>query len=181
MNDQTGTNGHKALRMTIESGFDSDPLRKPSYHVAVEMPDGSFQNISKIPVQEPIEMLRLDVEKNQLVGFKDRDTIILDAHTGEIVERFNSYRPEPQSPNEPITPHNEAIRDRWIGRMFAWLLPKELLEAEDNPENQAKIKACLDEQGISMSVSPGGTQVIFFRKDPGTQMDGVLTAWQAFT
>jgi len=175
-----GTNGKNALSLSIGDAFDRDPLRKQTFHIAVEMPDGSMQIISTRPEEGPIELLRLEVSKNQVVGFKDCQTVILDAVTGVVVEKFDSYKPEPQSPDEPITPHNAEIRDRWISKMFLWLLPPELLESEDTPENQAKIKSCLDEQGVSMAVSPGQTQVIFFRRDPETMLDSELASWAAF-
>jgi hypothetical protein len=171
MNENSPINGG---RLAIQHQFNPDPLRKQTFHVAVAMDDGSLQIISTKPVEEPIEMLRLDVSKNQVVGFKDRDTVILDAVTGVVVEKFDSYKPEPQSPDEPITPHNAEIRDRWIGRMFQWLLPPELLEADDTPENQAKIKAHLDSLHVEMAISPGGTQVVFFRGGAS------LAEWCAF-
>lgn len=180
MNEPNGSDGHNALRMAITPEFDRDPLRKPTYHIAVQLPTGEFQILSKKPVEEPIELLRMDVEKNQVVGFKDCETVILDAVTGVVVEKFESYKPEPQGADEPITPHNAEIRDRWIAKMFNWLLPKELLELEDSPENQAKIQAFLSEQGVSMAISPGGTNCIFFRQNPDTHLDEELSSWCAF-
>lgn len=174
MNEPNGSNGHNALRMAITPEFDRDPLRPKRYHVIVQLADGSFQNLSKTPVQEPIELLRLDVNKNHVVGIQDRDMLITDADTGEIVEKFEGYMPEPQDASEPITPHNAEVRDRWISKMFLWLLPPELLEVDDTTENQEKIREHLTSMGVEMSISPGGTQVVFLRDG------GVLAIWKAF-
>lgn len=172
MNDQTGTNGHSSLRLSIQPET-PEFLKKKRYHVVVQTSSG-FQNLTQTPVEDPIELLRMEVNKNHVVGFSDVEALIVDAETAEVIEKFESYAPEPQGADEPITPHNAEIRDRWIGNMFKWLLPSELLALDDTPESQAKVLEFLTSIGVTFSQSPGGTQVVFMRD--GT----VLAGWRAW-
>lgn len=172
MNDAPGTNGHP-LRLSIKPET-PEFLKKKRYHVVVEVEGGGFQNLSKMSLDEPLELLKMEVHQNHTVGIHDKEMAIVDAETGEVVARYESYRPEPQGPDEPITPHNAEIRDRWISGMFQWLLPAEMFAVEDDAENQAKIKAKLTEMNVEFAVSPGGTMVIFYRNGEP------MAAWKAY-
>ena len=118
-------------------------------------------------------MLRLHVGGRHAATMQDVNMVIADKGTGKVEEQFEHYRPVPQDPNAPITDANMMIRDRWIGSIIKWIVPRDLWEAEDNAESQSAIKSAMDEQKIELSVSPGGCMAMFTR-------DGeTLAVWSA--
>lgn len=155
--------------MYVDRGFDPDPLAPKKHRILLEQePDQWFIVATS---EEPIEMLRLMVARDHAIGMQQKNMMIFDEKEQKGVERFENYIPKPQDRNAPISPENQKVRDRWIGNIMKWLLDRELWDAPDTPETQAKIKASLEEQHVEISVNPNGTEVLFLR-DGGT-----LAAW----
>lgn len=159
--EQTNGNGNQ-LSMKINPGFDRDPLRPKTFKVLVEVEPGQFQIIGT--TGESIEMLRLNVEMNHACGFRDKTCVIVDDDS-QVVGRFDSYVPEIQPEDRPITKHNLRIRSRWIAAMIKWLLPVGILDLEDTPENADLVRDALKEKNVEISISPSGTKCIIFRDD----------------
>ncbi len=160
-------NGHKPFH--IDRGFDETVLDPKKKRILMETSPGAWTIIATS--EEPIEMLRLTVARDHALTMQQHNLMLWDEKGAVCEERFENYIPKEQDKDAPISPENEAIRNRFMGSILRWLLPTELWSAEDTPENQAAIQAALEEQNVEMSISPNGTEVAFYR-------DGaLLTAW----
>lgn len=158
-------------RLAIERDYDPDPLAKPQFQILVETETGEYTILGT--TDQPVELLRIETAGRHACTLQSENMLIVDKKTREVCERFENYRPEPQDPNEPITDRNAAIRDRWVGSIIKWVISGTLWDAEDNEDTQAKVKAELDAQGIEISISPGGCQVLI------TRQGATLAAWSA--
>lgn len=167
-------NGHDRVappRLAIDPGYDKDPLAKPQHQILVETAPGQHTILGT--TDQPVELLRIETAGRHACTMQSENMLIMDKKSGLILERFENYRPEPQDPNEPITDGNAFIRDRWVGSIIKWVISGTFWDAEDNEDTQAKVKAELDAQGIEISISPGGCQVLITRRGE------TLAAWSA--
>lgn len=145
--------------MRIEPGFDKDPLAKPQHQVVSSLDGVHFTIIGT--VDDPIELLRIEVEKNQLVGMKDCDVLIVNQKSGAVEERFDSYRTPPRNPDEPPTLEWLEIRDRWMDRVFKFLLPTRLYETRGDQKTQRVIRRWMRKHKIEISAHENGAVQIW--------------------
>lgn len=112
----------------------------------------------------PIELLQCEVGSQHAIGLKDQNMMIVDQDSN-VTTKFENYRPLPQPEGEPITPENEAIRDRWLKSIIAFSVPRDLMESYD----QEAIREALIAAKIEVSIRPDGCAAIIYR-------DGVVLA-----
>jgi hypothetical protein len=161
-------NGHTP--MTVDPGYDKDPLRPKQHQVLLETAPGQWTIVAKST--EPIEMLGLVVARDHAIAMQ-RNNMMIVGENRVVEAAFENYIPKPQDKDADISPENKIIRDRFVKSIITWLLPRELANAEPTPESQEAIKACMAGQKIELAINPQGTQVLFYR-------DGeILTAWSA--
>lgn len=154
--------------MKIDREYDKDPLRPKTYNVLVETAPGEFQKIGD--TAEPIEMLRLNVEKNHCFGLKQTKMVIVDESRTVVAEYPSFYPPHIHglAPDDPI---RTEFRDKWLDAMMKFLLPPELFERSSEPEAKAEIEQSLAESKVVVMVRDDGGAVKIFR-------DGViLSEW----
>jgi hypothetical protein len=154
--------GEKPHSFKIDRGFNADVLRKKIHRVLVETEPGKWQILGDTS-STPIELLKLEVARDQAIGLQKHNVMIVD-ETNTAVAAFHNYVPKPQLSGDPISEENAAIRDKWILAMIRWLLPHELQDAVDDPVSRAKIKSHLDHCGVDIAMRPDGCAVIVFRE-----------------
>lgn len=154
---QPGKNGE---RMTVDRGFNRDPLAPKKHYVTVEVEPGQWQIIGN--TNDPIEMLRLEVAKDHAIGLQSKNMLIVG--DDQVVEdSFHNYIPVPQPEGESIGEENTKIRDRWIASIVKWLIPRDLTDCCDNDIFREEIAAALVEAKAEISVRPDGRAAIIFR------------------
>lgn len=151
--------------MRIEPGFERDPLRKPKHRVLMKSEEG-YTIMGT--VEDPIELLKLEVEGQHACGMPDKDMVIVDEKS-VVVAKYDSYHVTPQE--GPPTEERLKVRDRWLEAVMRFLLPRGLYDEKDNPEKQERIKRWFTSKKIQIEIRPDGGAVKIWR-------DGVvLTSW----
>lgn len=146
--------------MTVDRGFNRDPLAPKKHYVVTEVADGQWAIVGN--TSEDIRTLRLHVGMNHAVGMKN-DNMLIVGDDQVVEERFENYRPIPQPEGEPIGEENTKIRDRWIASIVKWLIPRDLSDCYDNDLFREEIAAALVEVKAEISVRPDGRAAIIFR------------------
>ncbi len=155
----------KPLSMRINPGFDKDPLKKPIHRVLMKSAEG-YTIMGT--VEDPIELLKLEVEGQHAVGLNDKDMLIVDEEN-TVVAKYDSFHVDPQE--GPPTPERLKVRDDWLEKVMRFLLPPGLYNDQSNPDCQERIKRWLQKRKIEIQIRPDGGAVQIWR-------DGVvLTKW----
>jgi len=155
----------KPLSMRIEPQFQRDPLKKPIHRVLMKSEAGyTIMGTA----EDPIELLKLEVEGQHAVGMPNTDMLIVDENN--VVEaKYDSYHVDPQ--DGPPTEERLKVRDRWLEAVMRFLLPPGLYADQDKPERQERIKRWFKSKKIEIQIRPDGGAVQIWR-------DGVvLTKW----
>lgn len=154
--------------MKILPDYDKDPLRPKTHTVIVQVGPEDFLKIGD--TAEPLEMLKLSVEKNHCFGMKQDKAIILDESRTVVAEYPSFYPPHihGMAPDDPI---RTEFRDKWLDAMMKFLLPTELFERSSDPDARPEIEQSLADSKVVVMVRDDGGAVKIFR-------DGVvLSEW----
>lgn len=150
-------NLHQSLRV---GNKERDPLAPMRYRVMIKEGDGYAMAEDS---HEPIELLRLKIAAKHAIAWQSENVLIID-EDDKIVHGYSDYKPEVwQEPDEPISPSNAAIRDRWILNIIQFLLPFSLAQKIGDPDAQDEIKNMLTQMNIEIAVSPTGCGVLMSR------------------
>lgn len=160
-NQRTGLSGNASMLNFTPNGFDKahDPLRPKSHQVLASNDGIHFTILGK--ADDPIELLKLEVERNHAVGFSDAVVRIVNEE-GETVADFASYTPPPIV-DGVVTPERIAARDRWMDAIMRWLLPARLYAHRNDPEQANKLQRWLRRKKIQRSIREDGGAARIFR------------------
>lgn len=151
--------------MRINPQFNKDPLRPKIHRVLMKSAEG-FTIMGT--VEDPIELLKLEIEGQHAVGMPNEEMVIVDQDSVCVAE-YHSYHVEPQA--GPPTEERLKVRDRWLEAVVRFLLPPGLYNDKDNPERQERIQRWFKSKKIEIQIRPDGGAVQIWR-------DGVvLTKW----
>lgn len=164
------TNG-KPLSMTIQPGWDKDPLRPKAHHVVASTDGVNFFVLGKPGhqfVTDPIELLKLEVSGQHAVGMADAEVRIMDENREEVA-RFEPYTVPPEE--GPPSAERLKVRDRWLDAIFKFLLPPSLYAVKDDPTKQRALKRWFKRKAIEVQMRPDGGAVRIWREG------SVMTEW----
>ena len=159
-------NGHSPLSMRISPGYDKDPLRRPKHRVLTSEDGVNFTIMGS--TDEPLELLKLSVEGQHALGFKDATVkIVAEDHT--VVADYPSYH----APAEEGPPSEARLRlrDRWLEAVMRFLLPARLYEVKGQPEKAKVLARWFKKHRIAIELRPDGGAVRIYRNGD------VLSEW----
>jgi len=138
-----------------------DPLAPKKHNIVIETEPGKYSIIGQS--EEPLEMLRLQYQARHAIAHQDVKMAIVDEDS-VIEQHWDDYRPAAfQDPDTPITPENQAVRDRWVQNIIQWLLPPTIAAKLGQPGANEEAQKALAEMKVEISVSPTGCGVLMFR------------------
>lgn len=134
------------------NGFDRDPLA-PIQHQIVGSEDGvNFFVLGS--TTEPLPLLQHHIDVQHAVKQKDMTIKILNQKTGEEEASFEPYVCPERDLTEPPTDEFLAMRERWLNKVMAFLLPSSLFEERENPDKQKTLKRWFRKNRIEICVHP---------------------------
>lgn len=164
--DHSTPNG-KPTSMMLEHQFDRDPLKKKKHKVLLSDDGGKNYTIMG-EVDDPIELLKLEIQGQHAVGMPQTSMLIVD-ETSTVVADYPTYYVEPEegAPNEARI----ILRDKWMDAVMRFLLPFALYKDKDKPNRQHRLQKWFKQHKIEVEMRPDGGAVRIWR-------DGeILTKW----